>query len=167
VALRSDTPVGGRSGTSSWKQILDEHAGITDYIRADAGWVRAASDYSASANRPVRVVTITDAVSSAGRTRAQAAAQLARGAKSATSGRVNAYCISVETADVSERQPVAELAAHLLCRGDTLVAAELVAGDGWLGLRSHPAPAGSISFGGPAVPDWLDGALRQMITGGP
>src|SRR5262249_19660749 len=51
VAVRSGGPAGDVSGTSSWKQILDEHAGITDKIRADAGWVRAASDYSTSANR--------------------------------------------------------------------------------------------------------------------
>jgi hypothetical protein len=113
------------------------------------------------------VVTITEAGSSAGRTRAQAAAQLARGSQAATSGRVNAFSVSVESAEKAERRPVAELVAHLLCGGDTppLVGAELTAGPGWLGLRTHPAPAGSISFGGPAVPDWLDGALRQMITG--
>jgi hypothetical protein len=113
----------------------------------------------------VQVITITDAVSSAGRTRAQAAAQLARGAPAATSGRVNAFSISVESGEASERGPVAELVASLLGGGDALVGAEFVAGSGWLGLRSHPAPAGSISFGGPAVPDWLDGVLRQMISG--
>jgi hypothetical protein len=165
VAIRSDSPAGDSARTSSWKQILDEHAGITDKIRADAGWVRAASDYSVSANRPVQVITITDAVSSAGRSRAQAVAQLARGAQAATSGRVKAYSISVESAEASERRPVAELVAHLLGGGEALVGAELVAGSGWLGLRSHPAPAGSISFGGPPVPDWLDGVLRQVISG--
>jgi NAD(P)-dependent dehydrogenase (short-subunit alcohol dehydrogenase family) len=165
VAVRSGGPAGDTSGTSSWKQILDEHAGITDNIRADAGWVRAASDYSASANRPVQMITIGDAVTSAGRTRAQAAAQLARGAQAATSGRVNAFSVSVETSEASERGPVAELVASVLCGGEALVGAELVAGSGWLGLRSHPAPAGSISFGGPAVPDWLDGVLRQVING--
>ena len=35
----------------------------------------------------------------------------------------------------------------------------------WLGLRSHPHPAGTISFGGPDVRGWLDGALRDMVTG--
>jgi NAD(P)-dependent dehydrogenase (short-subunit alcohol dehydrogenase family) len=166
------TLVGDRAGTrdtagsGSWKQILDEHAGIAEKIRTDAGWVRAASDYSASANRPVRVVTLTDATTSAGRTRGQAAAQLARGSHAATSGRVDALSISIESTDPSERRPVAQLVGHLVCGSDapSLAGAELTAGSGWLGLRSHPAPAGSISFGGPAIPDWLDGVLRRMIT---
>ncbi len=28
-----------------------------------------------------------------------------------------------------------------------------------------PHPAGTISFGGPAVPGWVDGALRDMVSG--
>ena len=32
---------------------------------------------------------------------------------------------------------------------------------GWFGLRSHPNPAATISFGGPAIPEWLDGTLRH------
>jgi hypothetical protein len=38
----------------------------------------------------------------------------------------------------------------------------MVTGAGWFGLRSHPRPIGSISFGGPAVPDWFDDALREV-----
>jgi NAD(P)-dependent dehydrogenase (short-subunit alcohol dehydrogenase family) len=158
---------GGAAAAGGWKEILDDHAGITDRIRTDAGWVRAASDYAAAADRPIRVVTITDATSSAGRTRAQAAAQLARSSQQATSDRVQAFAIGVETDDPSGRRPAAELAAQLACAGDAaaIAGAELSAGPGWLGLRSHPSPAGSISFGGPAVPDWLDGVLRRMIRG--
>ena len=36
-------------------------------------------------------------------------------------------------------------------------------GAGWLGLRSHPRPIGSITYGGPAVPDWLDATLREIV----
>ena len=41
--------------------------------------------------------------------------------------------------------------------------AALVAGTGWFGLRSHPRPSGSVSFGGPDLPGWLDGALRDIV----
>lgn len=158
---------GGGSSPAGWQEILDDHAGITDAIRADAGWARAVSDYAATADRPVRVVTITEATSSAGRTRAQAAAQLARASQPATADRVAAFAISVESDEEADRRAAAELAAYLASGGNTtaLAGAELAAGPGWLGLRSHPAPAGSISYGGPAVPDWLDGVLRQMVAG--
>lgn len=166
--------VGGRRGTGAtptgqdaWRQILDEHAGLTDQIRTDAGWVRAVADYSSHANRPVRVVTLTDATTAGGRSRAQAAAQLARAGHTATSDRVDAFAVSVETAADAERRTVAELAAHLLCSSDTapLAGAELVVESGWFGLRSHPRPSTTISFGGPAVPAWLDGTLKSIITG--
>ena len=54
-----------------------------------------------------------------------------------------------------------------MCGADAgaLSGAELVVATEWFGLRSHPRPAGTISFGGPAVPGWLDGALRDMVTG--
>jgi NAD(P)-dependent dehydrogenase (short-subunit alcohol dehydrogenase family) len=160
----ADQALDNAAGPNGWRQILDEHAGITERIRTDAGWVRAASDYSASADRPIRVVTITAATSSAGRTRSQVAAQLARGSRQGTADRVAAFSIAVETDEPSERRPAAELAAYLVCGGDTaaLAGAELTTGPGWLGLRSHPTASGSISFGGPAVPGWLNGVLRKM-----
>jgi hypothetical protein len=43
-----------------------------------------------------------------------------------------------------------------------LAGAELAVGAGWLGLRSHPRPIGSVTYGGPAVPDWLDVTLREL-----
>ena len=36
-------------------------------------------------------------------------------------------------------------------------------GAGWLGLRSHPRPVGSVTYGGPAVPEWLDATLREIV----
>jgi hypothetical protein len=48
-----------------------------------------------------------------------------------------------------------------------LSGAELVVASGWFGLRSHPTPAATISFGGPAIPDWLDGTLRTIVTSSP
>jgi hypothetical protein len=58
--------------------------------------------------------------------------------------------------------------AHLVCDADAgaLSGAELVVGPDWFGLRSHPHPAGSVSFGGPAVPGWVDDALQEMVGAG-
>jgi NAD(P)-dependent dehydrogenase (short-subunit alcohol dehydrogenase family) len=159
---------GVRAGASDggWQQILDQHAGLAQKLLSDAGWARAVSDYSAQADRPVRLVMVTDATSAGGRSRAQAAAQLARSSHTATSERVDAFAISVETAEDHERQTVADLVTHLVHSPDAsaLSGAELVVASGWFGLRSHPRPAATVSFGGPAIPGWLDAALRSVVS---
>ncbi len=158
------------SPTDGWRRVLAEHRGIVEDIHTDAGWARASAEYAASAGRPVQLVTLTDATTTGGRSRAQAAVQHARVAATATEGRVTAYAASIEAPEEVASRPTGELVAHLLGGGATALAgAELVVGGGWLGLRSHPRPIGSITFGGPALPDWLDGALRQIAgtTGDP
>jgi hypothetical protein len=163
VALAGRSPATG--ATSGWEQVLVEHAGIVDGVRADAGWARAVADYAARAERPVRLVTLTDAVSAGGRSRAQASAQLARSARRSTDDRVAAFAISGEVPRSSDAQPIGELVAHLLCSPESpaLSGAELVAGPGWFGLRSHPRPGGSVTFGGSDIPAWLDAALKSVI----
>jgi NAD(P)-dependent dehydrogenase (short-subunit alcohol dehydrogenase family) len=153
----------------AWQRVLDEHAGITDRIRTDAAWVRAVSDLATATDRPVRVVTVVGATTAGGRSRAQAAAQLSRAAHGATSDRVDAFAISVEGAPAAARAAASEVAAYLVSSPEAgaLSGAELVADAEWIGLRTHPHPAGAISFGGPAVPGWVDGALRTIVTGGP
>ncbi len=149
-----------------WERVLDEHAGITDAIRADAAWVRAVADLAGARENPIRVVTLVDATSAGGRSRAQAAAQLSRAAHPATADRVDAFAIALET--VASRPETAEVVAHLVSDADAgaLSGAELVVGAEWFGLRSHPAAGGTISFGGPEIPGWVDDALREMVTGG-
>ena len=112
--------------------------------------------------RAIRLVTLTDATTAGGRSRAQASAQLARAARGATEERVSAFAVSVEG---GRGLPVGELAAHLVCSAEApaLSGAELVAGPGWFGLRSHPHPSGSITFGGPGVPEWLDATLQGIV----
>jgi len=44
-----------------------------------------------------------------------------------------------------------------------LSGAELVVGPGWIGLRSHPHPSGSITLGGQGLPGWLDAGLRSLV----
>ncbi len=153
------------SGSSDWERVLAEHTGIVEQIHTDAGWARATSDYAAQAERPLRLVTLTDATTAGGRSRAQSATQNARAARGATSDRVAAFAVSAETPWADGAQPVSELVAHLLCSPDTqaLSGAELVAGTGWFGVRSHPRPSASITFGGPTIPEWFDGTLRSIV----
>jgi hypothetical protein len=163
-------PTGGRSTDASgegWEQVVGEHRGIVEHIHTDAAWARAVADYAASAARPVQLVTLTDATSAVGRSRAQASVQHARVAAGATEGRVTAFAASIEASEERAGQPAGELVAHLLAHPEaaSLAGAELVVGAGWLGLRSHPRPIGSVTYGGPALPEWLDGTLREIVNG--
>jgi hypothetical protein len=165
VALAGPPPA--TTSPTDWERVLAEHADLVDGIHADAGWARAAADHCAGAGRPLRLVTLTDAGTAGGRSRAQAAAQHARSAHRATDDRVAAFAVSVE-APPGDASPIGELVAHLLCSPEAvaLAGAELVAGSGWFGLRSHPRPTGSITFGGPGVPSWLDATLRRAVGRG-
>jgi hypothetical protein len=157
----------GSTATTSpeWTSILADHRGIVEHLHADAAWSRAAADYAALADRPVRLVTLTAATTAAGRSRAQAAVQLARVAAGTTEGRVIAFAAGIEAPDVDAGPVAGELIAHLLAEHDAvpLAGAELVVGPAWLGLRSHPRPVGTVTYGGPAVPDWIDDAFREMV----
>ena len=164
---RSPSPVRDVAGTSTdgWQRMLADHQGITERLHADAAWARAAADYAAGADRPVRLVTLTDAPSPAGRSRAQAAAQLARVAAGGTGGRVTAFAVSVEAPATARAAPGrrAGRAPPGQPEAAALAGAELAVGDGWIGLRSHPRPIGTITYGGPAVPAWLDATLREIV----
>jgi NAD(P)-dependent dehydrogenase (short-subunit alcohol dehydrogenase family) len=153
------------SSTDGWQRVLAEHGGIVEHIYTDAAWARAAADYAAAADRPVQLVTLTDAATSGGRSRAQASAQLARAAADATKGRVTAFAAGIEASEEEAAQSVGTLVAHLLSHPEAtaLAGAELAIGADWIGLRSHPRPRGSITYGGPAVPDWLDATLREIV----
>jgi hypothetical protein len=153
-----------------WERVLADHRDIVERIHTDAGWARAVADYAADAGRPVQLVTLTDGATTGGRSRAQAVAQHARVAASATEGRVTAFAAGLEAPEESAGRTAGGLVAHLLDHPEAsaLAGAELVVGDGWLGLRSHPRPIGSVTFGGPALPGWLDGTLREIVgAGGP
>ena len=128
---------------------------LVDGIFTDAMWARAA----AALGRPIRLITVTDATTTDGRARAQASAQLSRAALKATDDRVAAFASSDEGGDASR------LVAHLVVHPDaaTLSGAELVAGDGFLGLRSHPRPSTSFAIGNGPIPSWLDGTLKEAL----
>ena len=154
--------VPGSESASGWQRVLAEHDGIVERIDTDAQWARAVADLAAARSRPIRLVTVTDATTAGGRSRAQSSAQLARAGRKATGDRVLPFAVSAESPDLPT-----ELIAHLVCSPDAgeLTGAELVTAAGWFGLRSHPRPVGSISFGGPAIPAWFDDTLREVVQG--
>ena len=162
VALAGDSAPG--AGGEEWKQVLASHHGIVERVHADAGWARAAADHAGDKDTPVRLVTVTDGRTAGGRSRAQSSAQLARAAAATTKGKVAAFAVSLEASEEAAGGNVSELVAHLLADPDAggLAGGELVVDADWLGLRSHPRPTGSVVYGGPAVPDWLDRTLRDM-----
>jgi NAD(P)-dependent dehydrogenase (short-subunit alcohol dehydrogenase family) len=150
-----------------WQEILADHDGILEHLHADAAWTRAVADYAARDARLVRIVSLTDAATPAGRSRAQASAQLARVAGSATARRVVAFAIGIEASEHDTGDAASELVAHLLTHHDAtaLAGAELAVGAGWIGLRSHPRPVGTVTYGGPSIPEWLDSTLREIAGG--
>ncbi|HEV3280710.1 MAG TPA: SDR family NAD(P)-dependent oxidoreductase [Acidimicrobiales bacterium] len=163
VAEASGQPMA--TSTDGWERVLAEHRGIIEHIHTDAGWARAAADYAAASARSVQLVTLTDATTGEGRSRAQASAQQARVSVGATEGRVTAFAVSIEASGQGVGHVAGQLVAHLLDHPEAtaLAGAELVIGMGWFGLRSHPRPIGSITYGGPAVPVWLDATLREIV----
>jgi NAD(P)-dependent dehydrogenase (short-subunit alcohol dehydrogenase family) len=163
----------GRDAATSaepWQLVLSDHQGLIGELHADAAWARAAADYAAASGRTVQLVTLTDATNPSGRSRAQASAQLARAAASAAGTRVTAFAASIEAPESEAGGPTAELVTHLLTHPEAgaLAGAELAVGRGWIGLRRHPRATGTVAYGGPAVPSWLDATLREMVgTGRP
>lgn len=152
----------GADAVQDWQRILLEHEGIGEQIATDARWARAVADSALRTDRPVRLVTLTDATTSGGRSRAQAAAQLARAARGATGDRVSAFAVAAETADPEVQ---AQVAVHLLCSPTAagLAGAELAAGAGWVGLRSHPRPGTSIALAAAELPEWFGPTLRRIV----
>ncbi|MBX3314211.1 MAG: SDR family oxidoreductase [Actinobacteria bacterium] len=142
--------------TGSWEEVLADHVGLPDRIAAATVWSRAAA-LAVGPDRPVRLVSVVDASTPAGRSHVQAMTQLSRAAR----GPVTDLVVGLEGASPPW---TAEVAAHLVAGADvaSLGGAELVAGDGWLGLRRHPRPAGGVVLGSATPPPWLDRVLAEM-----
>ena len=133
-------PVAAADGSGSWPSTAVSSSRSTPTPRG-----RAPSPTTPPApTGRVRLVTLTDAVTAGGRSRAQAAAQLARAARRATEDRVGGVRgerrdgrLDGRAGGRRGRRPTWSAAPRRSrCRG-----AELVAGAGWFGLRSHPARA--------------------------
>ena len=148
-----------QDGRTCWRTTVGSSSACTPTLRGPG-----LPEYSARTSRPIRLVTLTDATTPSGRSQAQASAQQARVAAGATKGLVTAFALSVEAPEEIVGQAAGELVSQLLCNADAapLAGAELAVSGGWVGLRSHPRVVGAVTYGGPAVPSWLDVALRDI-----
>ena len=149
----------------SWPQLLAGYAPTADHVLSHAGWLQAVARHAVRTSRPIRVVHLADATSPPLRAAAQAVAQLARCATLVRPGLIDVFSIALETAEPADHQPVAHLTARLLWSGDAtaLRGAELVARPGWIGLRSHPAPTATASYGTSALSPWIPDWLRESV----
>jgi NAD(P)-dependent dehydrogenase (short-subunit alcohol dehydrogenase family) len=162
VALAGPAEVEAESA----EQLIEAHRPVAAAMVAHAGWVRAAADLAGMSGEPLRVAMVVRASDPAGRTTAQAVTQLARGASERPSSEpLDAFAVAVEEPLV-DPWPLAQLVARLVGAQDTapLAGAELAAGRGWVGLRSHPAPLATVSFDGPGIPAWVDGRLAEAAA---
>jgi NAD(P)-dependent dehydrogenase (short-subunit alcohol dehydrogenase family) len=153
-------------GAPAWAGLLAGFAPVTDQVLVHVAWLQAAARLAVRTSRPLRIVHLTDATSRPQHAAAQAVAQLARCATVAEPGLIDVFSLALETASPAEHDPVAQLAARLLWSGDTtaLRGAELFARDGWIGLRAHPAPLATVSYGTPALPAWIGDWLRESVS---
>jgi NAD(P)-dependent dehydrogenase (short-subunit alcohol dehydrogenase family) len=151
-------------GAASWEQVLAGYSSTADRVLGHAGWLQAAARHAVRTSRPIRVVHLTDATSPPLRAAGQAVAQLARCGSLVRPGLIEVFSIALETAEPADHQPVAHLIARLLWSGDASVlrGAELVARPGWIGIRSHPGPAATASYGTSAIPSWIGDWLRAV-----
>jgi NAD(P)-dependent dehydrogenase (short-subunit alcohol dehydrogenase family) len=154
----------------SWEQVVASSAGVGAHIVANAAWLRAAGRLCSSVRHPLRITFATDATSPAGRLAAQAIAQVARSVNDTpTNVGTQAMAVSLESAAASDLAAAADLIARLCVADDALAlaGAELAVGASWLGLRSHPEPITTVSFGSTTIPEWVDSALRLTLGGAP
>jgi hypothetical protein len=151
-------------GAASWEQMLAGYSATADRVLCYAGWLQAAARHAVRTSRPIRVMHLADATSPPLRAAAQAVAQLARCGSLIRPGLIDVFSIALETAEPADHQPVADLIARLLWSGDAsaLRGAELVARPGWIGIRSHPGPAATASYGTSAIPSWIGDWLRAV-----
>jgi NAD(P)-dependent dehydrogenase (short-subunit alcohol dehydrogenase family) len=149
-----------------WQELVEAHDGTVARVLNHAAWVRAGARYAAASGRPIRMIHVHGATTAPGRTAAQAVVQMARSVNDAPSSvPCHTFSISVETNDSSHHRAVSQLVARLAGSEDglTLKGAELVAGTGWVGLRSHPGPVATATFGGPEIPASVDEVLRYAM----
>jgi hypothetical protein len=112
------------------------------------------------------VVLVTSARSPGQRSAAQAVTQMARSANDTPSDpAVDVFAVAMESAAPADNDALAHLVARLVAADDTVAlrGAELVVQQEWVGIRSHPGPIATVSFGGPTVPEWVPEALRHAL----
>jgi NAD(P)-dependent dehydrogenase (short-subunit alcohol dehydrogenase family) len=151
----------------SWQQVLASHSDVTKQIVAHGAWLTAAFEQAIASGQPLRLVFVCNSTAPGGHTIAQGVAQMARSANDTpSSSPFDVFSLAIETTSSDDIEPVAQLVARLASADDglPLAGAELAAGPGWIGLRAHPAPSATLSFGLGPVPAWVNSTLRQIIS---
>jgi NAD(P)-dependent dehydrogenase (short-subunit alcohol dehydrogenase family) len=154
----------GSTDGPAWMRLVGGQSGAAGHVTLHAAWLRAAARYGRQTGRPLRVVLLSMMRAEEGHPAAQAVAQLARSVNTSTlSAPLDTFSIAVNSGRPPDMSAAGQLTARLLGADDSLAlrGAELVVGNGWLGVRSHPGPAMTVSFGGPAIPAFADDALAQ------
>ncbi|HVV29901.1 MAG TPA: hypothetical protein VHC41_03405 [Mycobacteriales bacterium] len=167
VVALAPAAVGGAASATAWQRLLDEHAATGPHVLAHAAWSRAAMRRAIADNRPIRVVHVTVTPTPAADSAAQAVAQLVRSAQDTPAAvGFDAFSVCYERVAEADDRPLGELIARLVWAGDTtaLAGAELVVRPDWVGIRRHPGPIVTVSYGGPQLPEWVDGTLREALA---
>jgi NAD(P)-dependent dehydrogenase (short-subunit alcohol dehydrogenase family) len=153
------------AGAASWTELLAGFAPVTDCVLSHAAWLQAAARQAVRGSRPVRIVHLADATAQPLHAAGQAVAQLARCATLAQPGLIDVFSVALETAGQADHDPVAQLVARLLWSGDAaaLRGAELFARPGWIGLRRHPGPLATVSYGTRELPSWIGDWLQEAL----
>jgi NAD(P)-dependent dehydrogenase (short-subunit alcohol dehydrogenase family) len=166
VVVTPDEERADKGPGPAWQQALNAHRETAAQVLQHAAWARAAARYAAGAKRPLRVVHVSGATTAAGRTAGQVVAQLARSVNDMScDAPLDTFAISLETNDPDDLRTLGHLVGRLARSQDglSLRGAELAAGPGWVGLRSHPGPAASVTFGGPEISTGVIDALKQAL----
>jgi NAD(P)-dependent dehydrogenase (short-subunit alcohol dehydrogenase family) len=167
LIVLSGIPASEEAGAGAgWAPLVAAQAPTTHHVKAHGAWLRAAARYARDSHRSLRIVHVTRVESDEGRPAAQAVAQLARSANDVKLPEsLEVFSLTVESPTDADRAATGHVAARLVGADDAaaLTGAELVIGPGWLGLRSHPEPAATISFGGPSIPAFVGEVLQRVI----
>ena len=164
VALAAEASHAGQPG---WQQMLADHDDLVTKLHTDIAWVRGVADHATSSERPLRLLTLTDAATTAGRTRAARLRPTGQSCPEGNQGpgrrvrrRPRIASDHRPGRDQRDRRSPPVHPRHrgaLWCR--TRMRRRLVR------AAIPPRPTASVTVGGTAVPPWLDDTLRGIVRG--
>jgi NAD(P)-dependent dehydrogenase (short-subunit alcohol dehydrogenase family) len=166
VVVGNPSPTTSPEGTETWDRIVESHSTVRDHVMNHSAWLRASARVAIDAAVAIRVVHVIPALTSSGRTVAQAISQLVRNVNDITSLALDAYSVHLESSDPKDVAAASEFVTRLVTAHDTLAlrGAELVAGRGWLGIRSHPAPGVTASTNREEISPWVGTVFAHWLA---
>jgi NAD(P)-dependent dehydrogenase (short-subunit alcohol dehydrogenase family) len=155
-----------RSAETEWESLVESHRGVVPRLLTHAAWLRAGARFAETRGTALRLVHLNGATTQAGQSAGQAITQMSRSANDTPLGASLAtFSVVIETGSGSEHRAIGDLVARLAATEDglSLKGAELVASEGWVGLRCHPGPIATATFGGREIPASVDRFIRAAI----